>query len=403
MFNDEAHLNQLAKHPAQYDRGGRLNLAGNSLKSLIPKLGTPLYVYSKDRILQNLESLRGAFSRPVEIHYALKANSNPSILRLLKGEGAGLDVVSGGEIRRALECGFKGADIVFSGVGKTADEITFALKSKIDIFNVESSQELERIGSLAKKMKSRARVSFRLNPDVDPKTHPYITTGFKRNKFGMDKSFLPELLRILSKYPRALSLVGLDFHIGSQLTDLKPIVEATRKTTKIYQHLRGLGYPLEHFDIGGGIGISYTGEKTIDLKSYGRMAEELLCPLGCKILCEPGRSIVGDAGVLLTRVEYIKKTPFKTFIIVDTGMHHLLRPSLYGAEHRIVPLVKTSSKKIKADIVGPICESSDWLGRDRQMPEPAQGDILAILDAGAYGYVMANDYNLRDWPKEVLI
>jgi diaminopimelate decarboxylase len=333
----------------------------------------------------------------------MKANSNRQILKLFKKEGLGVDVVSAGEIKRALECGFKGDDIIFSGVAKTADEIRFALKTRIDIFNVESPQELERIGAIAKKSKSQTQVSFRLNPNVDPKTHPYITTGFRQNKFGMDHSFLPELLRILARYPNALKLVGLDFHIGSQLTDLKPLVEATEKTIKIFRDLRAQGFPLRYFDIGGGLGISYNGEKTINAREYGRRVEKLLAPLDCEILTEPGRFLVGDAGVLLTRVEYIKKTPYKTFVVVDTGMHHLLRPALYGAKHRILPVTKSGERLMTVDVVGPICESSDSLGSNRKMPLPDQGDILAIMDAGAYGYVMASDYNLKEWPEEILI
>lgn len=390
MFNTVRYKNQ------------NLYLGDTSLSKIAKKHGTPTYVYSKDRILEKLDQLVSAFTLPLQVHYALKANSFRPLLKMLAAKGCGVDVVSGGEIKRALETGFLPSKVIFSGVAKNEEEIEFALKKKIFAFNVESPQELERIGKLASKSKITAQISFRLNPNVNPKTHPYITTGFKQNKFGMDKSFIPELLRILKK-SKYLKLTGLDFHIGSQLLEIAPFEEALVKSLPIYKNLQSMGYPLKHFDIGGGIGISYQGQKTINLKQYAQRLEKHLRPLGCKILCEPGRFLVADSGVLLTQVEYIKKTPYKNFVIINTGMHHLIRPALYGSFHNILPVKKHTGKLVKADVVGPICESSDFLAKDRKMVLPQQGDILAVCDAGAYGFVMAGRYNLHPMPKEILI
>jgi diaminopimelate decarboxylase len=245
-------------------------------------------------------------------------------------------------------------------------------------------------------------VSFRLNPNVNPKTHPYITTGFKENKFGMDKSFLPHLLETLGKF-NSLELTALDFHIGSQLFKVKPFEEALKKSIPIFENLRAKGFKLKSFDIGGGLGVPYNDEKPFDLKNFGKMVEGYLQPLGCDIVCEPGRFLVADSGVLLTQVEYIKKTPYKSFVIVNTGMHHFMRPALYQAFHKILPLVQSKGVLKRFDIVGPICESSDWLAKDRKLPPLKQGVYLAICDAGAYGYVMASDYNLHPKPREIFV
>jgi diaminopimelate decarboxylase len=366
--------------------------------------GTPTYVYSFERIAQNLDLLRDSFLGHIHIHYAIKTNSNRELLKRLKNNNVGIDAVSGGEIQRALECGFKGQDIIFSGVAKSVDEISLSLEINIKTFNVESPQELERIGELARKLHKRANISFRINPNVSPKTHPYITTGFKENKFGMDRRMLPQLLEILKKYKDSLALTGLDFHIGSQLLQIKPFEEALKKSVPVFKNLRSQGFKLKSFDIGGGIGVPYEGEKPFDLKKYGKIVEKYLRPLDCDILCEPGRFLLADAGVLLTQVEYVKKTPYKSFVIVNTGMHHLLRPALYKAYHSILPVVESKKgKTTKVDVVGPICESSDWIAKDRRLGLLAQNDILAVCDVGAYGYVMASDYNLHKKPREVFV
>lgn len=392
----------MTQSPIHY-KTKKLYLMDINLESMARRYGTPTYIYSTKRILEKLRSLQNAFSQKLHVHYSVKANSNRDLLKFLRKQDVGVDVVSGGEIKRALECGFKGKHVIFSGVGKTHEEIELGIKEKIFLFNVESPQELERIGQVAKRLKSSAHVSFRLNPDVNAKTHPYITTGFRENKFGMDQSFLPELLGILKRYKKEIILSGLDFHIGSQLTDLAPFEAALKKSIPIYQNLKSQGFPLKHFDIGGGVGVSYQGQKVININDYGRRLEKLLKPLGCEILCEHGRYLVADAGVLLAKVEYTKKAPDKNFVILNTGMHHLIRPALYSSFHNILPVRQSSAKKFRADVVGPICESSDFLAKDRLLPEPKQGDIWVICDTGAYGFVMASDYNLHAKPKEVLI
>ncbi len=376
---------------------------GHDLSVVAENLRAPVYIYSFKRVTENLKRLRDSFSGPLHIHFAVKTNSNRELLSRLKNAGVGLDVVSGGEVARALECGFKGQDILFSGVAKTVEEINFSLENKIRLFNVESPQELVRIGELARGKKLRASVSFRLNPNVNPKTHPYITTGFKENKFGMDKSFLPELLEILGRFKDSLELTALDFHIGSQLFKIKPFEEALKKSIPLFEDLRGRGFNLKSFDIGGGIGVPYNNEKPFDLKSYGKTVEKYLRPLGCDIVCEPGRFLLADAGVLLTQVEYIKKTPYKSFVIVNTGMHHLMRPALYQAYHSIKPVIQNKGVARKVDVVGPICESSDFLAKDRKLPALKQGEFLAICDVGAYGFVMASDYNLHPKPREIFV
>lgn len=398
----------MKRQPTLTYKSNRLYFRRHDLLKIARAKGTPSYVYCFDRVKENLNDLAGAFRGPIHIHYAMKANANAALLSKLrqlnsKNRKVGVDVVSGGEILRALDSGFTGSQIIFSGVGKRQEEVELALYKKILMFNVESPQELERIGQTAKLLKKRADVSFRLNPNVDPKTHPYITTGFKNNKFGMDKSFLPELLKILRRYPSALNLLGLDFHIGSQLIDIKPFLAAAKNVIPIFQDLRSQGFALTHLDIGGGVGIPYKGGTGLDIKKYGHQIEKLLRPLGCDLILEPGRFLVADAGVLLSQVEYVKKTPHKTFVILNTGMHHLIRPALYGAHHEILPLEKSSRRKIKMDVVGPICESSDFLAQNRVMPELRQGEWVAICDAGAYGYTMVSDYNLQPRPKEIVL
>ena len=377
--------------PSLSYRGSELYLLGHRLSGVANDYGTPTYVYCFERVRQKLKILRQSFSQDLHIHYSMKANSHRGLLKKLRREGVGVDVVSGGEIQRAFECGFRGKDIIFSGVGKSVDEIELSLKRQIHIFNIESPQELERIGQLAKKLKRTAQVSFRLNPDVNPVTHPYITTGFRNNKFGMDRSFVPALLKILKKYPHSLNLVGLDFHIGSQLFEIGPFEDAAKKALPLFNN------------IGGGIGVPYENRQSLDLALYGKKIEKLLTGMDATLLCEPGRFLVADAGVLLTKVEYIKKTPSKNFVIVDTGMHHLLRPALYQAFHKILPVSKKRRLSLKTDVVGPICESSDWLAQNRKMQKMEQDEILAICDTGAYGYVMCSDYNLHEKPTEVLL
>jgi diaminopimelate decarboxylase len=378
-----------------------------SLNDIASRAKRPVYVYHLDSILQRYQRFVEAFQGDVLVCYAVKANSHPVLLRALAQKGAGADVVSGGEIKLALSCGFPGSRMVFSGVGKEKYEIQLALENRIKQINVESPSELRRIGKVARALGLQANVAFRLNPDVNPDTHPYIRTGFRENKFGMDESFVSELKKILNEYSRELKLVGLSLHIGSQIRDLGPIEEAVRKSLPLFKSLRESGHPLNGFDVGGGLGIDYhqdnESSEIENVKLYAQAMRDLLKPLGCEVLCEPGRILVAGAGVLLTEVQYIKETPYKRFAIVNTGMHHLLRPALYEAYHRILPLKEGRVPKegIKTyDVVGPICESADVIGFERELPELAEGDYLAIMDTGAYGAVMASHYNSHELPLE---
>ncbi len=390
-------------------RENGLYLGGVSLASIAKKHRSPAYVYDIDGMVGRVRELQEAFNGKAEIHYATKANANPEILKAFKKEKIGVDTVSWGEAQSAVDAGFSHKDIIFSGVAKSEEELTKAIKYQIKQINVESPQELIRIGEIAKKLKKKVPVAFRMNPNVNPGTHPYITTGFRENKFGMDTSFLPELRGILTKYKKYVELKGLTLHIGSQILELNSLKEAIQKTIPIYLDFKNSGYPLETFDIGGGVGIPYDGKDSIDLKAYGKMVLELLRPLNCRIITEPGRVLVAPFAVLLTEIQYIKKTPFKNFAIVNSGMNHLLRPSLYGAVHRIFPVDYREPEEADNgnselyDIVGPICESSDFFGKDRYLPKLEQGDMLAVLDAGAYGYSMASFYNHHRLPLEIVI
>lgn len=379
-----------------------LYFAGRNLKTLAKKYGTPIYIYDLDGIANVIDDFKKALGPTCEIHYASKANAHPAILKLMKQKGVGIDAVSKGEIKAALDVGISAKDIIFSGVAKTVSELQFAISKNIKSINVESVGELKRIARLAQEKKKFVDVAIRFNPDVDAKTHPYITTGFRENKFGMDKSFIPEIKSILKK-SRFMRLKGMTIHIGSQLTDLKPFRDAIRKTLPYYKAFQSEGFPLEFFNVGGGLGISYQSETIPSLQSYGAMIQRELKGLGAKILCEPGRILVGGSGVLLTEVQYMKSAPSKNFLIVDTGMHHLLRPSLYGAYHDILPVVRRSGQVKTYDVVGPICESSDFLGRDREFKGVKERDLLAILDVGAYGYSMASTYNAHALPREICL
>lgn len=372
------------------------------INKLIKSVRTPFYLYSKKQIERNFLELQNAFHGQAEIHYAMKANSNEKILKHLKGLGSCVDVVSGGEIVRALQCGFIPSEIIFSGVGKSEAELNYAISRKVQLINIESLAECLRISKISKRLKTPTRLSIRINPDVNPKTHPYITTGFRKNKFGIDKKALPEILKTIKSNPY-LKLEGLGFHIGSQLLSAQPYLEAIDKGAADFKSVRSLGHPLRYFNIGGGFGISYKNEKALNLNQIAARATSVLRDFDPQIVCEPGRFLVGNAGVLVCQVEYIKSTPFKNFAIVNTGMHHLIRPSLYSAYHDIQPLRPRKASKTKYDIVGPICESSDFLGLSRSLPRLEERDYLVISDVGAYGFVMASNYNLQTNVKEYIV
>jgi diaminopimelate decarboxylase len=375
---------------------------------LVKTEGTPLYIYDIDDVLMRVKKLKASFQRPIEIHYAMKANFHPYLLKVLARAGVGTDVVSGGELKWALENGHRPEHIVFSGVGKTREEIRLALENEVGQINVESPEELRRIGEIARSLHKKIRVAFRMNPDVSAATHPYIQTGFRENKFGMDLSFMPELKEILSNYPAELELYGLTLHIGSQIRDLKALKEAVLKTKTVWKALQAEGYDLKTFDVGGGLGIDYHDFAAADemklIEDYGREMSEALADLGeIRLLLEPGRILVARMGLLVGEVQYIKKTPYKNFAVLNTGMHHLMRPALYQAHHRLLPLTESAEELETYDVVGPICESSDVIGHDRRLPRLKAGDFLAVADAGAYGYSMASRYNLHEMPKEICI
>jgi diaminopimelate decarboxylase len=376
-----------------------------ALTQLASRFGTPLYVYSATAIRERVAAFRSAF-RGVdhEISYSVKANSNLSILRILAKLGCGFDVVSGGELQRVLHAGRNAArKVVFSGVGKTLPEIEAALKANILLFNVESAAELEALAVCAARMKRKARVALRVNPDVPANTHPYISTGLQKHKFGVPIGDARELYHRAAacKY---LQVAGVSVHIGSQITDVAPFSVAMEKVAELVLQLRRDGHEIEYVDAGGGLGINYEGVS--DEASIGKYAGALSTPLRdlkLKLLIEPGRSIVGPAGVLLTRVLYRKTNGGKQFIVVDAAMNDLIRPSLYQAEHQIVRVAASDAKVEAVDIVGPICESGDFFARGRELPHVEQGELLAILDTGAYGMALASNYNTRPRAAEVLV
>ena len=384
------------------------------LERLAARHGTPLYVYSAAMIRARVNAFARAFhSIPHTLCYSVKANSTLAILRLLAGEGAGFDVVSGGELQRVLRLRPKAArkpKVVFSGVGKTAAEMELALRSGIMLFNIESASELNLLSATATRLQKRAAIAVRVNPDVSTKTHPYISTGLHQHKFGVPIPEAQALYAQAAKQPY-LKVAGVSVHIGSQITDVGTFQEALERLADLVRVLREQGHDIRYIDAGGGLGISYDGAQESFAKQIAAYARAVIAPLrGLKLhlLLEPGRSIVGPAGVLLTRVLYRKTNRRKRFLIVDAAMNDLLRPSLYGAYHEIVPVsrkrrtTETTETEI-TDVVGPICETGDFFARDRKLPPVSEGDLLAILDVGAYGSVLASNYNTRGRAAEVLV
>jgi diaminopimelate decarboxylase len=396
--------------------GNKLFCEGVSVESLAKKYGTPLYVYSQATLTRRFSELDRAMA-PVEhlVCFAVKSNSNQSVLRTLANLGGGFDIVSGGELQRVIAAGGDPRRCVFAGVGKTEAEIEFALRKGVYSFNVESEPELHRINKVAARLKKVAPVAVRLNPNVDAKTHAKITTGTYENKFGI------AFEEIAGVYARAaklknLRLRGLQMHIGSQLTDVTPFEQAVRKVVPLVEQLKAQ-HGIEFFSIGGGVGIVYEpalasgnpawwsneGKDILTPQKYAAKLLPLLQPLGLRILMEPGRYISGNSGILVTRVEYVKRTGKKNFVIVDGAMNDLIRPAFYDAYHEIVPLTKKGGAKVSSDVVGPVCESGDYFCKDRPLPKVGEGDHLALLSAGAYGFVMASNYNTRSLAAEVLV
>ncbi|MBZ5573163.1 MAG: diaminopimelate decarboxylase [Acidobacteriia bacterium] len=380
-----------------------------SLETLAERFGTPLYVYSANIIRERTRTFDAAFSKaPHTVCYSVKANSNLGILRLLAGMKCGFDVVSGGELERVLRVDRKLARrVVFSGVGKTPDEMQTALKANILLFNVESESELHSLAKCAARAKKTARIALRVNPDVPAETHPYIATGLHQHKFGVP---IADAVRLYAQAAQAehLNIAGVSVHIGSQITDVRPFAAAMERVAELVRKLRAQGHAITYVDAGGGLGIGYgDGEQGNFSRQAASYAEAVLAPLrglDVHLLLEPGRCIVGPSGVLLTRVLYRKANNGKKFLVVDAAMNDLLRPSLYGAYHEIVPVCTSqSASRETVDVVGPICESGDFLARDRELPPAQEGDLLAILDTGAYGMALSSNYNTRPRPAEILV
>ncbi len=384
-------------------KNNELHAENISIPELANEYGTPLYVYSAATLRRHFEAFDSAFTGLDHMTcYSVKANSNLSVLRLLAEMGAGMDIVSGGELFRALKAGVPANKIVFSGVGKKAYEIAEALKADILMFNVESVGELHRINEVAESMNKTARISFRINPDVDPKTHPYISTGMKKNKFGLDMETAKEAYKTAKELSN-VSPIGMDCHIGSQLTTIEPFLEALDKLLAFRDELGEMGITIEHLDLGGGLGITYDEEQPPHPKEFGEALSKALNGKGLKVVLEPGRVIAGNAGILVAKVIYTKKTPTKDFLIVDAAMNDLVRPSLYQSYHSISEVVKNDRPVVDYDVVGPICESSDFLAKDREIPEMEQGELLAVYSAGAYGFTMSSNYNSRLRAAEIIV
>jgi diaminopimelate decarboxylase len=389
-------------------RNGELFAEEVAVNRIAREVGTPAYIYSLATLRRHYRVFDQAFAKVRHlVCFSVKSNSNLAVLRTFAKEGGGFDIVSGGELFRALKAGGDPGKIVFSGVGKKKEEIEYALSAGILMFNVESEQELAFIDRVSRGMGKRAPISLRVNPDVDPKTHPYISTGMKKSKFGI------EITRSAELYKQALSLknlevIGVDCHIGSQLTSVGPFVDALSRVREyldrvLVGYLRKEGANIRYLDLGGGLGIQYKDEEPPLPEEYAAALIQGLEGLDVTLILEPGRVIVGNAGILVTEVLYLKETEEKKFVVVDGGMNDLIRPALYGSYQAIRPVLDTKAGTIVADVVGPICESGDFFAKDREVPRPEPGDLLAVMSAGAYGFTMASNYNSHPRPPEVLV
>jgi len=384
-------------------KNGKLFCEDVSMEEIAKKHGTPLYIYSKNFFVEQYKTLSSVLNElDYMICFATKSNSNLAVIETFAELGSGFDIVTAGELFRIVKAGGDTTKVVFSGVGKTAEEIEYAIEQNILFFNIESEVELKRINEIAGKMNKKTRFCVRVNPNVDPKTHKYITTGKSENKFGLDF----EAAKILYKHAenfKNVDAVGVQMHIGSQITTTEPFVAAIKKLAKLVDELRAQGVDVQYVDIGGGLGIIYKDETPPTPEEYAAAIVPELKKLNAKIIFEPGRFLVGNGGIMVTEVQYIKKTAMKEFVIVDAGMNDLLRPSLYEAYHEIIS-VKESNNLKKVDVVGPICESSDFFGRERELPEEIKsGDLIALKSCGAYGFVMASNYNTRPRGAEIMV
>lgn len=391
-------------HNFEY-RQGELYCERVPVSQIAKEVGTPCYIYSHATLIRHFQVYDSAFKNiPHLIAFAMKANSNLAILRLMAKEGSGVDIVSGGELFRALRAGVPPSKIVFAGVGKNAEEIRDALKADILMFNVESSPEIHALNDVAASLGKKARVALRINPDIDPKTHPYISTGLKKSKFGIAADRAVEEFTLASSLGH-IEVVGVHAHIGSQLTEVTPFVESLKKVITLVDQLKRQGINIRYLNIGGGLGITYSDEKPPLPQELADAVSPLVKDLNLTLVMEPGRVIVGNAGILVTKALYEKIGETKRFIIVDAAMNDLIRPSLYNAYHDIRPVseVLLHRPKHAVDVVGPVCESGDFLAKDRTLPEVKPGDLLAVMSAGAYGFVMASNYNSRPRVPEVLV
>jgi diaminopimelate decarboxylase len=384
-------------------KDGRLYCEDVPLDELARRVGTPCFVYSRRAMIRAYTEIDSAFAGLEHmICFSVKSNFSLGVLKLLADRGAGMDIVSSGELYRSLKAGVPGERIVYSGVGKTVEDIRYAIESGILCFNVESEPELEVLDQVAGSLGTVARITFRINPDVASNTHEYTTTGTKETKFGIPFASALDYYRRLREF-KNLKAVGIDTHIGSQIVEVQPLVLAVKRLAELYATLNDEGFGLEFMDIGGGLGIRYQDESPPSPDQYAEALLPILKPLGCRLIIEPGRYISGPAGALLTSMIFFKQTGIKNFAVVDAAMNDLLRPSLYSAYHQVLPVSENSRPKAKMDVVGPICETGDWLARDRLLPIPDRGDLLAIMNAGAYGFTMSSNYNSRPRGAEVLV
>jgi len=389
-------------HHFEY-RDGNLYCEQVPIETIAREVGTPFYCYSHATLSRHFRAFDNAFGEVEHLTcFSVKSCSNIAILNLFASMGAGMDIVSGGELYRALKAGVPAEKIVFSGVGKTENELIYGLKVGILIFNLESPQEMYFLNDCAARLGRRAPIAIRVNPDVDPKTHPYISTGLMENKFGIDLD-MSESMYAQAKEMSNLEVVGVGCHIGSQLTEVSPFLDTIKRLRLLIDRLRKQEINIRYLDLGGGLGITYSEEAPPHPKEYARALLAEVEGIDCTLIFEPGRVIVGNAGTLITRVLYTKEGPVKNFLVVDAGMNDLVRPSLYGSYHHIQPVVDQRRPQLTADVVGPICETGDFIARDRSLPQVKPGELLAVMSAGAYGFAMSSNYNSRPRAPEILV
>lgn len=390
-------------NPIEY-KNNQLHIEKINIEELSNSNQTPFYCYSEESIVNQYDGLYSAFDMDIKIFYAMKANSNLSIIKLLLNKGSGIDVVSGGEIERAIKAGAKGKDIIYSGIGKTDEELNYAIESKVHCINVESQSELIRINDISKSLGVKQNIAIRINPDVDAKTHIKITTGKAENKFGIEYDYTESIYKIAADL-KNINIAGISVHIGSQITSLKPFKKAYTIMHDIIKNLRSIGHKIDHVDLGGGLGVSYTTEENIPtFKEYANLIQSIFGNADIKVYIEPGRLLVANSGLLITKVTDVKTTTQKTFIIVDAAMNDFIRPTLYGSYHEILPIKNNLGTSNKVyDIVGPICETGDYFAKNRKMNSVKIGSIIAIKSVGAYGSVQSSNYNSRPQIAEILV